>query len=196
MTIHTFGDSHCAFGFCKIKSNNFSVVCNNVNATTMMNFSRFKLKVIDIYEFNVQEGDVVLFSLGEIDCRCHVHKFKEKFKTLINEMITGYMDAIKVNVERFIDLKVMVYNIPPTLRGTIYNNNIEYPFICSDEERIVYIKYMNEKLKEHCKDNNFIFLDVYDKYVGDDGLMKYELSDGRIHVDNPIFIEEFLKNII
>jgi hypothetical protein len=193
MTIHTFGDSHCRFGFDK---STYGVKTNGISAVTMQNFGRFKLDVLDVSQFNVQEGDYVCFSFGEIDCRCHIHKFKEQYKELIEKIVENYMDAIKENANKFSDLKVMVYNVPPTLRASPFNWNTEYPMLGSNEERITYIKYMNEKLKENCKKNNFIFFDVYDSYVGEDGFMKYELSDGRIHIDNPIYIDEFFKNII
>jgi len=48
-------------------------------------------------------------------------------------------------------------------------------------------------LKEQCLLNDFIFFDIYDKYTDDRGFLKNELSDGNVHIDNPIYIKEFLE---
>jgi hypothetical protein len=192
--IHTFGDSHSHHGFRNL--NNYNIRMNHIGSKTMSNFGRFKLDLLDISKFNVQSGDYVCFCFGEIDCRSHVPKFKEKYKELIEQIVDSYIDAIKENIKNFSDLKVMIYNIPPTLRKSYENRNDLFPMIGTDEERIIYIKYMNDKLREQCEINKFIFFDVYDSYVGEDGFMKFELSDGCIHINNPIYIDEFLKKIL
>jgi hypothetical protein len=55
---------------------------------------------------------------------------------------------------------------------------------------------MNEKLKEYCKNYNYIFFDVYENYVDDKGYLNPMYSDNNCHIDNPVFIIEKLKSII
>ena len=55
---------------------------------------------------------------------------------------------------------------------------------------------MNDKLKEYCKIYDYIFLNVYDNYVNEKGFISTEFSDGNCHINNPIYVEEFLMNFL
>ena len=68
MTIHTFGDSHSTNGWNNVDG-------HHLGPRLCYNFGKKKLEVCDIRVFKkINDGDILIFSFGEIDCRCHVHK--------------------------------------------------------------------------------------------------------------------------
>ena len=53
-------------------------------------------------KYNVKEGDSVVFSFGEIDCRCHINKHITQEKTyqmIIDDLVDSYVKAIKINID-------------------------------------------------------------------------------------------------
>ena len=88
----------------------------------------------------------------------------------------------------------MIFNVPPTARKELIDENLYYPHEGTNEERKTVTLYMNAKLKEYCEKYNYIFFDVYDKYCDKDGLLNPELSQD-IHIKNNIHMAEFLKDL-
>lgn len=151
-----------------------------------------KLDRIDIRNFNINDGDTIIFSLGEIDCRCHIQKYitdMVKYETIIDNIIYNYFEAIKLNLTiANIKLKnICIFNIvPPVQKDTVVENS-DYPFLGTDEERKTYVLYFNKKLKEKCIENNFIFFDIYDNYCDKNGYLIKDLSDGHVHIINSYY---------
>ena len=143
MTIHTFGDSHsrtddiAGWKYCG------NVISHWLGAILCYSFGRDKLQRCDISkeEYNVKDGDTVVFCFGEIDCRCHyVHKYITQGKTyqmIINEIVDNYENAIKINIDNCkLNLKnVCIYNVVPTVQKYNTFENPEYPYLGTDEER-------------------------------------------------------------
>jgi len=188
MTLHTFGDSHSHHGFEKIKK-----IHHDLGPLLCYNFpKRFD---INKYQSSIKEGDTVIFCLGEIDCRCHIHKHitcDKSYEVIIDEIVENYFEAIKRNTE---GLRVCVYNVVPAVRKTDTWNNESFPFLGTDEQRKSYVLYFNKKLKEKCLIYKYIFVDIYNKYVDKDGFLDRKLSDGTVHIGDGKFLEEFLFNI-
>ena len=63
----------------------------------------------------------------------------------------------------------------------------------SDEERKTYCLYFNNKIKEKCIENNYIFFDVYDKYTDNNGFLNKNLSDNGIHILNGVYLTTFIE---
>ena len=202
VNIHTFGDSHCLFGWDIIPN----IKKNNIPFLLCYSFGKEKLARLNIKEYNVIHGDIIIFCLGEIDCRCHIHKHISDtitYQNIIDSIVDDYMDAIKINIKDFRDLKVCIYNVPPPLKtrrfkpGSIINLprfNILFPFLGTDNDRKDYALYFNKKLKEKCIENNYIFFDIYDKYTDEEGFLNEDFSDGSVHINNSKYIYEFYKN--
>ena len=153
----------------------------------------------------VNNGDMVCFYWGEIDCRAHLCKNQnyEIHKEITDHIVSQYFEAIRLNVEQYDNLKTIIPNVVPATRITpwliqVYGpqTNTPFPFIGTDEQRKTVVIYLNHKLKEYCTKYNYIFLDTYDKYCDPDGYMDVKLKDNTCHIGNEIYLVEFLKKII
>lgn len=196
--LHTFGDSHSRFAWDKINLEGLHIKINHIGPYLMYTFGQKKKDLLDISQYGVNDNDIVCFSFGEIDCRCHVHKFVEKgYQNVINEMVDDYINAIQINCSRYNKLKICIYNILPPARKTIYNNNPSFPFLGTDEERLTYIKYMNQQLNKVCLEKGYIFVNVYQQYSNSDDFLNANLSDGGVHIAEPNFLKQFIiKNML
>jgi hypothetical protein len=146
MLIHTIGDSHSNNGWIGITNHHLGpVLCYS--------FGNEKLNRCDIRNYNIKDGDTVVFCFGEIDCRCHIYKHVTNtitYQDIINDIIDNYFDAIELNIYiSQIKLKnVCVYNVVPPVEKYNTGGNPEYPYLGTDEERKQYVLYFNEKVKE------------------------------------------------
>ena len=194
LNIHTVGDSHSYYGW------GSSIVKHHLGPVLCYRVGKDKLDRCDIQNFNIQDGDTIVFCFGEIDCRCHIHKHITDTVTytyIIDNIIDAYFKAIDLNVAAVaatgVKLKnVCVYNVVPPIQKYNTCENAEYPFLGTDDERKQYVLYFNEKLKSYCMDKEYIYFDVYDKYVDANGFLRKDLSDGHVHINNGVFIQEFI----
>ena len=196
MPIHTIGDSHSYNGWC-------GIINHHLGPRLCYSFGRDKLNFCNIRNLNIKDGDTVVFCLGEIDCRCHIHNHINEtntYENIINIIVDNYFEAIRLNITTSqLKLKnICVYNVVPAIQKHNTHENPEYPFLGSDEERKNYVLYFNKKLKEKCVENNYIFFDIYDKYIDDNGFLSKDLSDGSVHISNGVYITNFINenNII
>jgi hypothetical protein len=218
MILHVLGDSHRIAIFNAAKETGLQVTEDLGEGYTIARIGAQKLELINIADknkFNISEGDAICFVFGEIDCRTHLCKPKnfKNYKELIDEIVLRYFEAIKMNAEQYKNLKVLVNNVVPAV--SVIDNpqllehygpqtNTPYPFNGTDEERKIVADYMHVKYKEYCKKFNFIFIDVYDKYCDEKGmLLRYRIENGKsiqmsdtTHIWNNIYLKEFFINNI
>ncbi len=189
MTIHTFGDSHAHFGFHMIPG----VTVHHLGAILCYSVGR---DGISIENQGVQNGDTVIFCFGEIDARCHIHKHiseSQTYQIIIDTLVEKYFARIATAVSVFENLNVAVYNVVPPIRKTAANENENFPFVGTDEERKSYVQYFNAALRKKCVEYNYVFFDVYEKYADDQGFLNIDLSDGSVHINVPVHICEFIQ---
>ena len=191
MSIHTVGDSHCYHGW-----NN--IISHHLGSLLCYSFGKEKLNRIDIRKYNIKNGDTIVFCLGEIDCRCHIYKHvtdKITYENIIDNIVNDYIDAIELNINiSQIKLKnVCIYNVVPPIQKHNTPENFEFPYLGTDNERKEYVLYFNKKLKEKCNEKNYIFFDIYDKYVDEYGYLNRDLSDGIVHIRDGSYINDFIK---
>lgn len=194
MYIHTIGDSHSINGW-------EGVITHHIGPTLCYSFGMQKLDRIDISKFNINDGDTIVFSLGEIDCRCHVHKYITdvlKYETIIDNIIYNYFEAININlINANIKLNnICIFNIVPPVQKDTVLEDPDYPFLGTDEERKTYVLYFNKKLKEECIKKNYVFFDIYDNYCDENGFLIKDLSDGRVHIRNGVHITNFIYKFL
>jgi hypothetical protein len=194
MSIHTIGDSHSYFGFNEIIREE---LIHQLGPVLCYSFGKEKLDRCDIRKFNIKDGDTIIFCLGEIDCRCHIYKHVTEtttYQDIINNIVDNYFEAIELNVSiSQIKLKnVCVYNVVPSVQKYNTGQNPEYPFLGSDEERKQYTLYFNKKIKEKCIEKEYIFFDIFNNYIDENGFLRKDLSDGHVHISNNIYISNFI----
>ena len=193
MTIHTIGDSHASLGGSK------EIIRQYLGQGLCYSFGIKKLDRCDIRNFYFKDGDTIIFSFGEIDCRCHVHKHITQSKTyqdVIDDIVNNYIEAIELNISvSKINFKnVSVYNVVPPIQRWNTWENPEFPYLGTDEERKQYVLYFNKKLKEICIEKKYIFFDIYNNYTDENGFLRKDLSDGNVHIANEIYINKFIKD--
>ena len=59
------------------------------------------------------------------------------------------------------------------------------------ENNLLYI--LTKKLKEKCIEKEYIFFDIYNNYIDENGYLRKDLSDGIVHIGNGIYISNFIK---
>lgn len=203
MNIHTFGDSHAGCGWNNIlKTSKLGSILNihHIGAPLCYSFGKRGFEILNIKDYNkIVKNDIVIFSFGEIDCRCHIHKHISStatYQMIIDEIVDNYLKAIQQNIAQFSKIYTCVYNIVPPIQKGRVQEYPAYPFLGTDEERKQYILYFNEQLKKKCPEYNFIFFDIYDKYTDSKGFLDKLKSDGAVHIRDPIYLEEFLEKIL
>jgi hypothetical protein len=147
---------------------------------------------LDLRAYGIADGDTVICCFGEIDCRCHVHKFGPDYRKTIAATVERYVQALLANLERLPRLRLCVYNIPPPIRKAGKLENPEYPYLGTDEERRAYVNCMNELLAEQCARHGLIFVDVAREYADEHGFLRDSQSDGNVHIADPAPLRRFL----
>jgi len=198
MSIHTIGDSHSINGWYTSDEWYGKIKTHHLGGILCYSFGRDKLNRCDIRNFNIEDGDTIIFSFGEIDCRSHINKHITETRTyqdIIDNIIDNYFKAIELNISiSQIKLKyVCVYNIVPPVQKINTWENLEVPYLGTDEERKQYVLYFNKKLKEKCIEKEYIFFDIYNNYKDENGFLRKDLSDGNVHIKNGIYITKFIQ---
>ena len=198
ITIHTIGDSHAQIPWEKINFPHLQLNINNLGAKLMYRVG-IEIDLIKLTKFNISNGDIVIFCFGEIDCRCHVWRYKDSdYKTIINSLVDNYFHAIINNTSIFPNLTICIYNIVPPIRKEQHKHNelIELPFSGSNRTRKTYVNYMNKMLKNKCNEHGYLFFDIYDQYCDEEGYLDFNLSDKNVHIGNPKYIISFIKSYL
>ena len=191
MSIHTIGDSHSQNGWS-------GIINHHLDPILCYSFGNEQLNRYDIRNFNINDEDTIIFCFGEIDCRCHIHKHineTNSYEEIIYNIVNNYFEAIKINIiTSQLKLKnICVYNVVPPIQKYNTEEDSRYPYLGNDEERKKYTLYFNKKLKERCIENNYIFFDIYDKYTDENGFLRKDLSDGKVHIRDGVYITNFIN---
>lgn len=191
--ICVIGDSHSYSGWQCISIPGVSINIKYLGAKLMYSFGKEKWILLD-KDFS---GDVVVFCFGEIDARCHIHKYKNKgFQEIINDLVKSYLEIISLNVKGFPNLKTCIYFVPPAIKKADRAEDSCYPYLGTDEERRNYVICLNEKLSEGCKERGFIFVDLYDQYCDEKGFMRNDMSDQGPHIENIVPLGNFIHKYL
>ncbi len=197
--IHIFGDSHAHHCFGSndtpryfdakdhinyvytYKNNTFAI--HWVGAKTLYRIGKDGLNILNIREYGVNDNDVVVFTFGEIDTRCHIGKQRDQYKRSLDEVIhslvTNYIHSINQNRKLFNNLIFAIMEvIPPTNQS--YNHKL--PFHGSLEDRVVITNKLNTALHDACKQHNILFLPTHNIYADENGSLNASLSDTLVHI--------------
>ena len=181
--IHTMGDSHAWHCWLRIRD----TVPFTPGPMTLYHFGIHK----PVMTKEIPLDHIVVFAYGEIDCRCHVHKHPP-FDECIDQLVSNYKLALDANAVGRDPKKVWInYVVPPPRRDGLpkaEKENPMFPFLGSDQERLSFVKRMNEGLRKL----PYTFLDLYDKYADKDGFLNPAMSDDQCHVSDPKPLQEWV----
>lgn len=191
--IHTVGDSHAYHPW----HNMGNCIKHIVPETLAYSVGRDGLNRVDISQYeDIKDGDLVVFSFGEIDCRCHINRFvaeDNSYENIISDVVDGYISTVKKNEEK-IDKKITIaaFNIVPPPESTTPENP-NYPFRGSPQQRLDYVKFFNKRLKLLCEAEGYIFIDIFKEHCNNRGFLNTTYTDGHVHVIDPLFLKDFLQ---
>lgn len=158
-------------------------------------------KINDILK-TVPLESYVLLCFGEIDCRAQFIKQSKKLEKKIEDIITEcserYIEFVKIVQKK--GYKIILWGVTPCVveqpHWYYYEKNLNV-FDCpcgSYKERMYCKKYFNNILEHKSKENNMLYLSIWDEIVNEEITKKeYFLDD--IHLDSkkvlPLIIDEF-----
>lgn len=207
-TIHIIGDSHAQFNFKYLPDDaylkdypykNWSVPSKSIYLLTQEDIT---------YEnYGIKDRDIVVYQIGEIDCRSHIYKQTHVKNRNLNEIVetltNNFFQYIEKNKKSFPHLKIIICCVPPPMdeeyyisKNGMHQNEFPFPFLGINNERIEYTCLLNRVLEAKCKIHDFYFLNYYSLYVQSDGTLKTELSDDVVHILESIPIVNMLKDIV
>lgn len=184
--IYIFGDSHAQYSF-----NGLALKHSNLSQSSFTLNRVGRDGVIPNYNPSYDsENSAFVFSFGEVDARCQIHKQLLSGRALdeiINNLVTSYMIAIKKNIIKSKKI-IVVAVIPPTRRHDYESRHgpitHEFPFLGTDEERVNYTILLNAELEYNCRQQGFYFFDPYEIYKNVDGTLNFDFSDNLVHIGN------------
>lgn len=196
--IYVFGDSHADFnmrGFNMQHINLYQV------SITMYRIGRDN-NIINFSSSYNSSNNIFLLFYGEVDCRCHIYRqiqLGRELNEIIEELVSAFFNTIKNNITDY--KQIIISSITPPIckekHESIHGPTThEFPFIGTDTERVLYTTLMNNKLSEYCHKYNYTFLDTYDHYSNENGLLYFEKSDYSCHIIDNKFIHDRIYNII
>ncbi len=207
MSLFIFGDSHAEFSFEGI-NNKLTKDANIKNiknlreySITMHRIGRDK-EIINFSKNYLSPNNIFIIVYGEVDARCHVKRQLDLGRNLddiINELVDEYFDTIKKQITVY--KQIIVCSVTPPVdivkfekhHGTITHG---FPILGTNEERSMYTKMINKKIKENCESYGYDYLNVYDSYSDENGLLIFELSDTNSHIKKNQFVFDALNKII
>jgi hypothetical protein len=107
--------------------------------------------------------------------------------------VSDYLAVLDLNAKLVSGIKVYVYSVPPAVRREGQAEAPDLPFLGSNFDRVTYVRLFNEMLFYHSKPYGFLPINVHDKYADKDRHLLPQFSDGSVHIQDPVFIVERLK---
>jgi len=193
--VHAIGDSHSIFFH-----NSMKIYEQWGHIVSMYNLVK---QGIDIFklgnilgnghdQYNINMNDYVIFYYGYNDIQKHFFiNYRNNIENNIELLINSYIEYILhlKNNYKIVPIIPCIYPLP-IKKGSLDIRG-------SDEERINYTQITNKLLETKCKENNILFLNIYDdisnnnkineKYTVDGTHLDYNNNDLRKHIESKIY---------
>lgn len=200
--IHLFGDSHAQFSCHGIASYfpDYEYYNHVIYSITMHRIGRDKI-LLGMPSSIDHDNDIIIITHGEVDCRSHIYRQIQKGRELdeiINTLVNNYLETIYNYQFR----NTFILSIVPPVSKKEYedrNGPIQHhlPFYGTDQERLLYIRLVNEKLRMGCEKLGLYFIDpYYGNYTQKDGMMDFKKSDGTVHIGDNKYVLSILSDEI
>ena len=206
-----FGDSHTS-SF--VINDNQNYMIPDEKLTTNEYFSSFRTWPYTCYnienkkdiifkfldELKLSSNDIVFFSYGETDIRCHIG-FKSNNETeennLIKNIVEKYINFIN-DVNKNFEFKVGCYG--PIASGIHNgpNGSFQIPSYSNCMERNKITIKFNNYLKELCEKNNIVYKDIFKHLITETLNTKNEFYCDTIHLgtqSRQLLLNEFMDII-
>jgi hypothetical protein len=168
--IHAIGDSHVELNF----RNDDRFKVHHIGPITMYHIGKHGLTL-------PEPMDKIVYSFGEIDVRCHIIKqreiSKQSVENIISNLAFNYVQKL-IEITPDNSKAVALSVIPPTNFGY----NAIFPKVGTLAERIMVRIMLNIALEKYCKDTVLTFVDPYEGFADSNGVLRYDMSDGDVHV--------------
>lgn len=184
--IFIYGDSHAESNFKNLRIANTNCYEYSI---TMHRIGRDRA-IINFSNSHLSSDNIYVLQYGEVDCRCHIGRqiaLGREVNDICVELVSTYFESIAQHIT--VCKKIIVCAVVPPTRRNDYESvhgpiRHAFPFIGTDAERVEYTTLVNNLIKEYCDKYGYVFFDPYDYYKRSDGTLKYELSDGNVHIAN------------
>lgn len=192
--LYIYGDSHAYLSF-----NNLTIPHLQLfqYAVTMNRIARDKA-IVNFHPAHLSSENIYCLVYGEVDVRCHIGKqvrLGRREMDICRSLVDGYFETIQGQLTTYKAIIIVGILCPTDPIDHTHENAHPagpLPFVGTNEERIRYTKTMNTLLEEGCLKYGYIYFNPYEFYTREDGCLKYELSDGCIHLGtNHHFLDEF-----
>ena len=207
MKLHCIGDSHTCFfmGYNVItsfypfvsKSLFSNIYCHWLGPSLAYSLNKEKSstdswkKINSIVEKLNTEEDVLLFCVGEIDCRAHIlYQAKQNnlsVQEVVSNTVHAYMEMVNSMIQR--GFRVVVWNVIYSANFIDEGPNPEYPYYGTIAERNAATTVFNQLLREKATAAGAFFTDVSD-YLFDSttNLASEKYYYDMIHLNNRLFL--------
>jgi hypothetical protein len=182
--VHVIGDSHS-----KTFKGNRPFVVHHIGAATAHNLkkknnsTKSNEKLFDEIE-RIRRKDVVVLVFGEIDCRIHAYyqfrknEGEQTISHILDLTVSNYGDVLQEIRE--LGLSPCICSVAP---ATTAGNEYNFPYYATPELRCEITRMFNEKLAAFCRENDYVYIDVYSNVCDENGLMLPEYAGDDIHLN-------------
>ncbi len=199
--LYTIGDSHADFTFRRIPG----VQAYHLGPWTMNRVGRDGFEKFNVSNLSYPRGERLICCFGEIDVRCHLHKFVSEYEEQLklSDCSSEIIDPIDKLATNYINTllccrpyyNICVMSVPPPCYAKRVVYNRDFPVKGTDEERVTYQRKLNAKLKLLCSQYDLEFLDLDPLYADENGMINLIHSDDGIHVSNRAPLAEKLQQL-
>jgi hypothetical protein len=179
INVHTIGDSHSQWtsNILELVKTNYTLTLHSMIGKTMHGITKLGINVINFEKFKIQENSVVMFIIGDIDSRNHMHKFKDSglYRETVR-LVAEYENLILSNAKLLPSAKIWIGGLVPTK----YNLSVQY--LGTPNERFLYNRLLNDELMRMARRNDFFYLDNYADYADENGFLNTNLNDSSVHI--------------
>lgn len=190
--LNLYGDSHALLLFKGLQVEHRNLF---EFAKTMFRVGRDQ-SIVNFRETHNDPQRIFCLTYGEVDVRAHIGKqvyYGRHHMQVCKDLVEAYMKAIKASITQY--KAIIIVAVPPPVdpKDHTHVHYTPLPFIGTNFDRVIYTNDINTMLNAACQENGYHFLNPFDFYKRDDGMLNYEISDGCIHIGKN---EEFLKAFI
>lgn len=200
MKLHIVGDSHIdiygyfthpnyAVMFHSAYMKNMPYCMNKIGREGLTNLK------LDFESIGANEGDCVLYVLGEPDCRIHIYRqIMERNRSedeVIDTLAKSFVDGIKQELEKHVNITVIVRFVLPPREHSFFPGLALYEHLTVNggfiplgtlEDRVRYTNKLNSLLAHYCSDcKNLHFLPSREEFIKESGELKNEIMTNQTH---------------